>query len=181
MLFSTLVLAAGATIAWIGYAGSRDIALAAADDAFGHVGRETQSSVRESLQPVGNLAELLALQPLARAGSLAARLEALPVMRLGVGGDATIAAAYVGYDDGSFFLLRPLRDDKARAFFNAPPDSAFLVQSVAVAADGTRTAGYLFFDAALRELERRVPAPFEFDPAHRVRGIGSRPSPGCAC
>ena len=167
VLFSTLVLAAGATIAWIGYAGSRDIALAAADDAFRHVGRETQSSVRESLQPVGNLAELLALQPLARASSLAARLEALPVMRLGISGDAGIAAAYAGYDDGSFFLLRPLPDDKARAFFHAPPGSAFLVQSVEVAADGTRTAGYLFFDAALRELERRVPAPFEFDPRAR--------------
>ena len=41
------------------------------------------------------------------------------------------------------------------------------MQSVEVAADGTRTAGYLFFDAALRELERRVPAPFEFDPRAR--------------
>ena len=167
VLFSTLVLAAGAAIAWLGYAGSRDIALAAADDAFRHVGRETQSSVREALQPVANLAELLALQPLARAGSLAERLDALPVMRLGISGESTIAAAYVGYDDGSFFLLRPLPDDKARAFFNAPSGSAFLVQSVEVAADGARTAGYLFFDAALRELERRVPAPFAFDPRGR--------------
>ena len=163
VLFSTLVLAAGATIAWIGYAGSRDLALAAAAAAFDHVGRETQSSVNESLRPVGSLAELLALEPLARAGSLAARLEALPVMRLGISGEATIAAAYVGYDDGSFFLLRPLRDDKARAFFNSPQASAYLVQSVAVAADGTRSTAYLFFDEALRELERRVPAPFEFD------------------
>src|SRR5260221_1060249 len=63
VLFSALVLAAGATIAWLGYAESRDIALAAADDAFGHIGRETQSSLRESFQPVANLAELLALQP----------------------------------------------------------------------------------------------------------------------
>ena len=163
MLFSTLVLAAGATIAWIGYAGSRDLALDAAAAAFDHVGRETQSSVNESLRPVGSLAELLALEPLARAGSLAARLEALPVMRLGISGEATIAAAYVGYDDGSFFLLRPLRDDKARAFFNSPQGSAYLVQSVAVAADGTRSTAYLFFDEALRELERRAPAPFEFD------------------
>jgi HD-GYP domain-containing protein (c-di-GMP phosphodiesterase class II) len=163
VLFSTLVLAAGATIAWIGYAGSRDLALAAADDAFGHVGRETQSSVNESLRPVGSLAELLALEPIARAGSLAARLEALPVMRHGISAGATIAAAYVGYDDGSFFLLRPLRDDKARAFFNSPKASAYLVQSVEVAADGTKSTAYLFFDEALRELERRAPAPFDFD------------------
>jgi HD-GYP domain-containing protein (c-di-GMP phosphodiesterase class II) len=167
VLFSALVLAAGAAIAWLGYAESRDVALAAADDAFAHVGRETESSVRESLQPVASLAELLALQPIARAGTLATRLEALPVLRLGFGGEAPVAAAYVGYDDGAFFLLRPLRDEAARTLFKAPADSAYLVQSVEVAADGSRTAGYLFFDGALRELERRVPAPYEFDPRTR--------------
>ena len=167
VLFSALVLAAGVAIAWLGYVESRDIALAGADDAFGHIGRETESSVRESLQPVGSLADLLALQPLARARSLAARLEALPVMRLGVGGEAPVAAAYAGYDDGSFFLLRPLADDAATTLFDAPAGSAFLVQSVEVAASGARSATYVFFDAALRELERRVPASYEFDPRSR--------------
>lgn len=167
VLFSALVLAAGAAIAWLGYVGSRDVALAAADDVFGHVGREAQSSLRESLQPVANHAELLALEPVTRASSLAARLAALPVMRLGFGGEAPVAASYVGYDDGSFFLLRQLPDEPARAFFNAPAGSAYLVQSVEVAPNGARRASYLFFDAALRELERRAPAPFEFDPRTR--------------
>jgi HD-GYP domain-containing protein (c-di-GMP phosphodiesterase class II) len=167
VLFSALVLATGAAIAWLGYAESRDVALAAADETFDHVGRETQSSLREALQPVAHLAELLALQPIARAGSLADRLDALPVMRLGFAGDAPVAAAYVGYDDGAFFLLRPLRDEPARALFQAPAGSAYLVQSVEVAADGSRTAGYLFLDAGLRELARRVPAPYEFDPRGR--------------
>jgi HD-GYP domain-containing protein (c-di-GMP phosphodiesterase class II) len=167
VLFSALVLAAGVAIAWLGYTESRDVALAAADDAFGHIGRETQSSLRESLQPVAHLAELLALQPLARADSLPARLQALPVMRLGLANGAPVAAAYVGYDDGSFFLLRPLRDEAARKLFEAPAGSEFLVQSVEVGADGGRTASYLFFDASLRELARRVPAAYEFDPRTR--------------
>ena len=58
VLFSALVLAAGAAIAWLGYLGSRDVALAAADDVFGHVGREAYSSLRESLQPVADHAEI---------------------------------------------------------------------------------------------------------------------------
>jgi len=167
VLFSALVLAAGAAIAWLGYLGSRDVALAAADDVFGHIGREAYSSLRESLQPVANHAELLALEPVARARSLAARLEALPIMRLGFSGEAPVAASYVGYDDGGFFLLRPLPDEPARALFKAPAGSAYLVQSVEITPDGVRRASYLFFDAALGELERRMPAPFEFDPRTR--------------
>ncbi|MGH8616741.1 MAG: HD domain-containing phosphohydrolase [Burkholderiales bacterium] len=165
VLFSALVLVAGAAIAWLGYAGSRDIALADAEEAFGHVGRETQASVREALQPVANFADLLALDPLVRARTLAARLESLPVLRLGLAGGAPIAAAYVGYDDGDFFLLRPLADDGARRFFQAPAGSAFMAQSVE-SVGGTRTATFVYFDVALRELGRRATRS-DFDP--RVR------------
>jgi len=164
-LFSALVLAAGATIAWLGYAATRDVALAAADDAFEHIGRETQSAVRETLQPVADLAELLALQPLAGATTLEERLAALPVMRLGLAADAPIAAAYVGYDDGSFFLLRPLPDAASRARFGAPEGAAYLVHSVEAVAGG-RTSRYLFFDDALRETGERHAAP-DFDPRAR--------------
>jgi HD-GYP domain-containing protein (c-di-GMP phosphodiesterase class II) len=167
VLFSALVLVAGATIAWLGFTGSRDIALAGADEAFANVGRETEASVRASLQPVGYLAELLALQPLARATTLAARLEALPVLRLGFAGGAPVAAAYVGYDDGSFFLLRPLADQSARALFEAPEGSAYMVQSVEAGAGGTRRATFLYFDDALRELARRTPAAYAYDPRAR--------------
>jgi HD-GYP domain-containing protein (c-di-GMP phosphodiesterase class II) len=167
VLFSALVLAAGALVTWIGYLGSRNIALAAADETFAHVGRETHSSVREALQPVVQLAELLAVHPIARAASLAERIESLPALRLALAGNTPVAAVYVGYDDGSFFLLRPLLDDAARALFSAPAGSAYLVQSVEVAADETRNARYLFLDAALRELEPRARVPFEFDPRTR--------------
>jgi len=167
LLFSALLLAAGATIAWLGYASSRDIALAAADETFGHVGREAQSSLRESLQPIGRLAEVLALQPIVRAGSLAARLEALPVLRVGLDVSAPVDAIYVGYDDGAFFLLRPLRDEAARTAFAAPADSAYVVQSVEIAAEGSPRPTYVFLDGGMREIDRRAPAPFDFDPRLR--------------
>ena len=166
VLFSALVLVAGGAIAWFGYTESRDIALTDADEAFGHVGRETEASVRGALQPVANFAELLALDPLARAGSLKARIEALSVLRLVLASGAPVAAAYVGYDDGSFFLLRPLPDEAARTFFKAPAGSAYAAQSVEAGAGGARTAMFLFFDNDLRELERRT-VPSGFDPRTR--------------
>jgi len=166
VLFSALVVLAGTAIAWLGYAESRNIALNAAADAFERIGRETQASLNDSLEPVVELTELLALQPIGRSRTLAERIEALPVMRLGIAGNSPIAAAYVGYDDGAFFLMRPLAHEPARKQFAAPAHADILVHSVEVAADGTRRASYLFFDSTLRELERRA-APDTYDPRTR--------------
>ena len=175
VLFSALVIVAGAAIAWLGYTESRDIALNAADDAFERIGRETQTSLGESLEPVVELAELLALQPIGRARALAERIEALPVMRLGLAGNAPIAAAYVGYDDGAFFLVRPLANDVVRTHFKAPAQAEILVHSVEVAAAGARRAHYLFFDSNLHELERRA-VPDAYDPRTRPwYGLATEP------
>ena len=83
-LFSALVVATGVAIAWLGYGEARDITLKATDEVFRHVGAETRSALAGALQPVASFADLLALQPLARARTLERRLEALPVMRQGV-------------------------------------------------------------------------------------------------
>ena len=79
---------------------------------------------------------------------------------------APVAAIYVGYDDGSFFLLRPLRDSVERSTFAAPDGSAFLVQSVEAGSAGARRAIFIFLDGSLRELGRGAwDAPF--DPRER--------------
>ncbi len=166
-LFSVLVLATGAAIAWLGYGEARDITLKATDEVFRHVRSETRSALAGALQPVGSFADLLALQPLARARTLDQRLEALPFMRRAFAGHAPIAAAYAGYDDGGFFLVRPLRSDAERAFFEAPAGTAFYTQNIDVGPSGARTVTNLFFDAALRELARRTPGAVDFDPRTR--------------
>jgi HD-GYP domain-containing protein (c-di-GMP phosphodiesterase class II) len=167
VLFSALVLATGIAIAWLGYVAARDITLKATDDVFRHVGNETRSALADALKPVAGFAEILALQPVARARTLDRRLEALPLMRQAFAGHAPIAAAYVGYEDSGFFLVRPLRDDAERSFFEAPSGAAFHAQSIEVGHDGSRTFTHLFLDAALRELARRTPAAYDFDPRTR--------------
>ncbi len=167
VLFSALVLAAGIAITWIGYREARDLSLKAADDVFTHIGRETRSALGAALDPVATFAELLAVQPLARARTLEARLEALAFLRHAFDGHAPIAAAYAGYDDGAFFLVRPLRTDAERAFFEAPAGATLYVQSVEAGPGAARTVTYLYFDAGLRELARRTPAAYDFDPRTR--------------
>src|SRR5512134_467041 len=163
LLFSALVLATGVTIAWLGYREARDLSLKAADEVFGHVGRETRSALGAALGPVATFAELLATQPLARARTLEARLEALPFMRRAFDGHAPIVAAYAGYDDGAFFLVRPLRDAAERTFFEGPPDAAFYAQHI----DAGRAQTHVFLDASLREIARRAAGATDFDPRQR--------------
>ena len=67
VLFSALVLAAGSAIAWLGYIEQRNTALADAVRLFGHIARETQGEVKDTLQPVRRFAEILAGQPIVRA------------------------------------------------------------------------------------------------------------------
>jgi HD-GYP domain-containing protein (c-di-GMP phosphodiesterase class II) len=167
VLFSALVLATGTAIAWLGYVAARNITLKATDDVFRHVGNETRSALTDALKPVASFADLLALQPLAGARTLERRLEVLPFMSRAFAGHAPIAAAYAGYDDGSFFLARPLRSDAERTFFEAPADTALYVQNIDVGPGGARTVTHLFFDTALRELARRSAGAYDFDPRAR--------------
>jgi HD-GYP domain-containing protein (c-di-GMP phosphodiesterase class II) len=88
-------------------------------------------------------------------------------MRRAFDGHAPIAAAYAGYDDGSFFLVRALRTDADRSFFEAPAGAAFYAQNIDVASNGARVVTHLFFDASLREIARRTPGAYDFDPRTR--------------
>ena len=152
VLFSALVLAAGSTIAWLGYIEQRDTALADAGKLFAPHRPRGARAMSEALQPVRRFAEILAQDPIVRARSLDARLRGAapdgPRVRRRSAGRGGLR----GYDDGSFFLLRPLRDASERSAFAAPEGAAYLVQSVEVGADGERQAAFIFFDASLREL-----------------------------
>jgi len=166
VLFSALILGAGLAIAWLGYMQQRDAALVDADKLFGHIAREAHGHMREALQPARRFVEILAKDPIVRARSLDARLEALPLMLHAFEDAAPVAAVYVGYDDGSFFLLRPLRDASERSDFAAPEGAAFLAQSIEAGAARERHASFIFLDPSLRELERRR-WDASFDPRDR--------------
>jgi HD-GYP domain-containing protein (c-di-GMP phosphodiesterase class II) len=165
-LFSALVLVTGGALTWLGYTESRALSLSATDRIFAGVGRETRASLRNAFAPVSHYADLLARQPIAAAATLDARLQELPTLRLAFAESAAVAAAYVGYPDGSFFLLRPLRSDADRRQFDAPAAAAFLVDTIDLHA-GARRAQYLFLDGELREVARRAVDGNAFDP--RVR------------
>ncbi len=167
VLFSVLILVLGGLIAWFGYAQGRDLTLSATERVFDHIGREAHSSLSRAFEPVGRFTDVLALQPLVEAGTLDERLQALPLLRQAFAGHAPVAAAYAGYADGSFFLLRLLADKTEQKFFAAPAQAHYMVQSVERREAAPLRPLYIFFDQELRELERRVVSEYDYDPRTR--------------
>ncbi len=167
VLFTALVLITGATIAFTGYRMMARTVTSASD----HLVASVSSSVRgETISSIYQPARLTTLflteTALPRAKNLDERMAALPSIKSTLDIHPLVDAVFIGYENGEFFLVRPLRDKEVLARFNAPASSAFLVQSITPAGGEMRTQ-YLFFDSNLQELQRRDMGEAAFDPRSR--------------
>src|SRR6185436_13669249 len=164
-LFLLVMTATGLAIIGYGYRATSQLLLSAGDEEFLHVSERTAEHVRNLLAPARLLAELGAEHRITRTDNLAARLELLPFWTHALTVHPEISAVYVGFDSGDFFLVRALPEG-LRQSFGAPPDAAFLVQSV-VAGDRPVPGRYLFVNAKL-DVIRNEPRPeYKYDPRAR--------------
>ncbi|HMV54593.1 MAG TPA: HD domain-containing phosphohydrolase [Rhodocyclaceae bacterium] len=168
VIFTGLTLLSGGLMVWHSQREISSLALSASQDVFRHISRETVADVGRLQAPIETLVDLLAQASLVRASTLEQRLESLAMLREALTQNARISALYVGYDDGDFFLLRPLRDAALRTRFAAPTEAQFLVQSVEHDTAGVATGAYLYLDAGLAVLRRDRRSDYVFDP--RTRG-----------
>jgi sigma-B regulation protein RsbU (phosphoserine phosphatase) len=165
VLFVALLALAGLAIVGYGYVATSRLLLSASEETFEHVAERTADRMRALLAPARLLVGLLASHRLTRATTLEARLEAVPFLAAALAEHAQISAIYVGYDDGQFFLLRPLRDRPSALRLGAPPGAAFLVQTPG--APGGAPGRFLWLDDRL-DVRQDEPRPeYRFDPRTR--------------
>src|SRR3989344_1525723 len=104
--------------------------------------------------PADATLRLLAFDPIASATTLQARLRRLPVFVRLLEQNALLSAVFIGYSDGQFLLMRPLRNAALRARLQAPAEAAFLVQSMARERSAAGLMGLVgrwnYYDAQLR-------------------------------
>ena len=105
-------------------------------------------------------AAALADDPIMSAGTNAERAARIPVLATVLRAAPELSAAYVGWEDGDFVLLRPLGPHGER--LAAPAGARWLVQWAG--SDGAR---FDFLDGSLAVIERRMSAAFDFDPRGR--------------
>jgi len=168
VLFTLLILAAGAVIGWYNYTQTSNIILSASDDLFERIGHETVTGIERIYGPIGLLVDLMAGRQLTETASLAQRLARLPELREALAQNPSISAFYAGYGNGDFFLVRPLpADESLRSNLNAPAAAAYLVQSVEGGATRGSTGKFVYLDQALKPLATIDRADYRFDPRTR--------------
>jgi len=164
-LFTVLVLAACTVIAWNSHVQGRKLVLAAAEDLIGRIHREAGNEVVSLRGNVESLVSWISSAQLTETEAFDARMAALPVLAEVLNRQTQLAALYIGFHDGDFFLVRALRDDTLRKIFNAPRHAAYLVQSIE-RHEGAKVR-FVLLDAALNTISESAPSDYTFDPRTR--------------
>ena len=166
VVVGAMLLLAIAVLA-LGSYGSRQNAIASATKTARDAGKLITEQSRRMLEPAQSTVRQLGFDPIATASTLEERLQRIHVLSEELAVNDLVSAVYVGYDNGDFVLARPLDRPELRRQFDAPPMANFLVQSVALQADGSRRGSYHFFTADRKEIERRPQPEYRFDPRTR--------------
>jgi HD-GYP domain-containing protein (c-di-GMP phosphodiesterase class II)/methyl-accepting chemotaxis protein len=165
-VFTAVILAACGLIAWSNHVQGRGMVLEAAEDLIDRIDNEASNALKNLFGPVESLVTWASFAPLSAAGSLGTRLPSLPALAEILKRRTQLAAIYVGYENGDFFLVRALRDEASRKEFGAPQEAAFLVQSVERRRDAIESR-FALFDAALGNISNLPRSDFRYDPRTR--------------
>jgi adenylate cyclase len=112
--------------------------------------------------------KLLSNSTITEATTLQARMKYLALFRGALAANNYVAAIYIGYANGDFFLLRPLNSEIDRHKYNAPSETQFMVQSIEHQGN-TLEGSYLFLSSDLQVLkvEKRPEYPKRYFPVQR--------------
>lgn len=147
---------------------ARQAIIAASDESAQHISQLISERVHHIVDPADAAIRLLAFDPIASASDLSARLRRLPVLVRLLEQNTLLSAVFIGYSDGQFLLVRPLRHAALRAQLEAPAGAAFLVQSMAREPGVKGLVGrWSFYDAQLRVLQSAPRPGYRYDPRTR--------------
>lgn len=158
----------GGTLTWRSYTGMQNIVLSAAGDYAEQLGIIVNERAQRILDPAEQTIRLLALDPVANATSMSERLARLPVLAQVLNTNATWSAVYAGFDNGDFLLVRRLNSIPARTRVNAPPGSAYLLQTITRNTAGSYQGHWRFYDTDLRLQREDLKTGYDFDPRTRA-------------
>lgn len=166
-LFVALLLGFAIISGWNQYHSSSEILKHSADQQFKLAASEVQEEISQIYQSGQRATSLMAQQRLMYATSLEERLGSLKYLTTSLQFAPAVIAQFIGYETGDFFLVRMYQGHPAiTKRFNPPKGTLWIVQSISHP-NGVATGEYLFYDASLRLIERRVDPEYRFDPLSR--------------
>ena len=178
VLFSLLLLSSGAVLGVFNYQQTSNIILSSSDQLFSQMRKEVQADLRNTYQPIQFMINLLARNEQVNGRDRHERMIMLPIFAQALRDNPKLASIYVGYGDGAYFMVRPLRSEQLRKIFYAPTNAAYQVWSIDRISEQRLESEYLFFDAQLQPISRRQNLKETFDPRSRPWYQGAMQSQG---
>ncbi|WP_417703507.1 HD domain-containing phosphohydrolase [Pseudomonas sp.] len=178
VLFTLLLLLTGVVLGLFNYQQTSRLIFSSSSTLFERIQHDVQRDLDNTYRPIRHLLSLLALHPATEADTLDERLEMLPLFVQALRDNPKLASIYLGYEDGDFFMVRPLRSDMLKQRFDAPDKAAYQVWAIDRSSAGT-DSDYLFYDGSLNQLSRRQKLSEPYDPRQRdwfkrARGDGGQ-------
>jgi hypothetical protein len=177
-LFIGIVVLLGMVLTYQSYKQSSRIILASAAELHEKISEQIHLEFKATYRPVVGSLQLLALTPVTKADTKAARIENLPLLTTALSEVAAVSGIQVGYPNGDYFIVRPLRTEPMKERFGAPPEASFVVDNIAALDSTERMLSRAFFDGALNLLREDAPVATEYDPRRRPWYLGAGKSPG---
>ncbi len=166
-LFIGMVVLLGLILSVQSYLKSSDIVLSSAARLHETIREEVQLRFKATYRPVVGSLRLLALSPIVEAYTEAKRIENLPLLIAALSEVPAVSGIQLGYANGDYFIVRPLRSDYMRDRFSAPSGAGFVIDNIDSTAPSGRMLSRSYFDAKLNLIRKNDPVVSDYDPRLR--------------
>ncbi|EPL04311.1 HD domain-containing phosphohydrolase [Pseudomonas sp. CF161] len=169
VMFTFLLLLTGIVLGFFNYQQTTRIILSSSEHLFQRIEQDVQQDLKHTYQPIRYLLSLQADNPAIQAPDLNRRLALLKPFSQSLIDHGELASLYVGYANGDFFMVRPLRSAALKAARKAPEAAAYEVWSIERDPGGEQVRSQtLFYDSALGLLDQRSNSNERYDPRTRA-------------
>ena len=166
-LFTILILTVGATLAWFGYRQISDLAFDTTEILFARTADELALQFQKEYRPVSTSVRLLANAAISEARDLEERMQHLPLLAEVIKDEPQISGFHIGYANGDFFNMLPIKNDHVRTAFSAPDEAFYVVNHIRHNDNGENRRARFFLAEQLEPVGEAVFDNTDFDPRLR--------------
>jgi HD-GYP domain-containing protein (c-di-GMP phosphodiesterase class II) len=167
VLFTLLLLASGTVLGLFNYQQTSKIILSSSEQLFKQMREKVENDLHHTYQPIRLMLNMLVRNDQLAGRDRHARMALLPTISQALRDNPKLASIYIGYADGSFFMVRPMRSEMLREIFVAPSNAAYQVWSIDRYSQQRSDSEYLFLDQDLQPISRRQNLKETYDPRTR--------------
>ncbi|MCW8278311.1 HAMP domain-containing protein [Pseudomonas sp. PCH199] len=168
VMFTVLLLLTGVVLGIFNYRQTTQIILSSSEKLFNRIEQDVRLDLKATYEPIRHLLSLLVLNPAIQTPDLEQRLAMLKPFSQSLTDNPDLASLYLGYGNGDFFMVRPLRTASLKTLLKAPQTAAYQVWSIERNSSGQTHSQFLFFDQDLAFISRQDNPGDSYDPRSRT-------------